>query len=236
MLFRSVPEFAYRKGQMINVKGIAAAMLRTTKNGGTLTIIDDAAKPGTGFTQVATLGRVDEDAVKAEVLSAGWVLDGESKALARTSDPRTAASRDMFYKDDQFILRFKKPATANTNNDRQIVDALRNHFGNTSHSGFDSKSQRWVFYQEDGTFQEYGNTGSWEQQGRVYWDTDGRRCMLKDFPRWERGAVMCHYMLDQLTKKVGDVWTRGTPQKYRLEKGYVFPAAPTREQIESPMW
>ena len=59
-----VPEFAYRKGQMINVKGIAAAMLRTTKNGGTLTIIDDAAKPGTGFTQVATLGRVDEDAVK----------------------------------------------------------------------------------------------------------------------------------------------------------------------------
>jgi predicted methyltransferase len=77
------------------------------KPGGVFLVIDHAAAPGSGFTQTGTLHRIDPNAVKAEILKAGFVLDGESKALARPNDPRSARSDD---KSDQFIFRFKKPA------------------------------------------------------------------------------------------------------------------------------
>ena len=50
--------------------------------------------------------------MKAEVLAAGFVLEGESKALANPNDPHTervpgaAGIRD---KSDKFYFKFRKP-------------------------------------------------------------------------------------------------------------------------------
>jgi len=61
------------------------------KNGGIYIISGAVAPKGAGFTQAA-LGRVDVDAVKSEVLAAGFVLDGESKVLANPADDHTKAN------------------------------------------------------------------------------------------------------------------------------------------------
>jgi predicted methyltransferase len=88
-------------------KGIFAAL----KPGGTFIVLDHADAAGTGFQNTNTLHRVDEDAVKAEVESAGFVLAGESDILRNANDPHTANVFDPSIKGktDQFILKFKKP-------------------------------------------------------------------------------------------------------------------------------
>ena len=93
----------------INVlnKAIFAAL----KPGGVYVIIDHAAVAGSGFSATKTLHRIDPAAVKAEVLAAGFVFDGESKVLANPADPHTAIVFDPSIrgKTDQFAYRFKKP-------------------------------------------------------------------------------------------------------------------------------
>ncbi len=76
------------------------------KPGGVFLVIDYAAAPGTGFTHSPTLHRADPEAEKAEILKAGFVLEGESKVLARPDDPHTMRAHEQ---DDQFMFRFRKP-------------------------------------------------------------------------------------------------------------------------------
>jgi predicted methyltransferase len=76
------------------------------KPGGVFLVIDYAAAPGTGFTQSPVLHRGDPEATKAEILKAGFVFEGESKALARPNDPHTMRAHEQ---DDQFMFRFRKP-------------------------------------------------------------------------------------------------------------------------------
>ncbi len=76
------------------------------KPGGVFLVIDYVAAPGTGFTQSPTLHRGDPETTKAEIVKAGFVFEGESKALARPSDPHTMRAHEQ---DDQFIFRFRKP-------------------------------------------------------------------------------------------------------------------------------
>ena len=56
--------------------------------------------------------RIDIEAVKREVLAAGFVLDGESDLHANGADPRTANVFDgtIRGRTSQFMLRFRKPA------------------------------------------------------------------------------------------------------------------------------
>ena len=82
------------------------AVYGALKPGGVFFVIDHAAAPGAGFTQTGTLHRADPEAVKAEIMKAGFLFDGESKALSRPNDTHTTHSDD---KDDQFIFRFRKP-------------------------------------------------------------------------------------------------------------------------------
>ena len=60
---------------------------------------------------VDTLHRIDAEALKAEVLQAGFVFDGESKILANPEDDRTKMVFDPAIrgKTDQFAYRFMKP-------------------------------------------------------------------------------------------------------------------------------
>lgn len=92
-----------------NAGAVNAAAFTALKKGGLYVVVDHTAKSGTGVSETATLHRIDPAAVKAEVLSAGFKFDGESKALRRASDPLTAKVFDLHDQTDQFAYRFRKP-------------------------------------------------------------------------------------------------------------------------------
>ncbi len=93
------------------VIGFNKAVFATLKPGGVYVIVDHAAADGSGLAATKTLHRIDPAAVKAEVLAAGFVFDGESAALHNAADPHTANVFDPAIrgKTDQFVYRFKKP-------------------------------------------------------------------------------------------------------------------------------
>jgi predicted methyltransferase len=78
------------------------------KPGGTLVIVDNAARKGSGLSATKTLHRIDEDTVVEEVTRAGFKLDGRSDYLHVASDPREQPFFKMDKPDDKFALRFKK--------------------------------------------------------------------------------------------------------------------------------
>lgn len=82
------------------------------KPGGLYVILDHAAAAGSGLRDTETLHRIDEAAVKQEVLAAGFKLVGESKILRNPKDPHDKLVFDpsIRHHTDQFILKFMKPA------------------------------------------------------------------------------------------------------------------------------
>ncbi len=95
----------------VNVADIDKAIFVALKPGGTFIVLDHAAAPGSGFRDTGTLHRIDPEAVKKEVESAGFRLVGESDLLKNPEDPHTAKNVDPSIrgKTDQFILKFEKP-------------------------------------------------------------------------------------------------------------------------------
>ncbi|QXQ06242.1 methyltransferase [Sphingosinicellaceae bacterium] len=93
------------------VVGFDMAVFAALKKGGVFVIVDHAAAAGSGLSATKTLHRIDPAVVKAEVVSAGFVFDGESKVLANPADPHTAIVFDPSIrgKTDQFVYRFRKP-------------------------------------------------------------------------------------------------------------------------------
>jgi predicted methyltransferase len=95
----------------LNVADLDKAVFAALKPGGTFIVLDHAATPGSGFNDTNTLHRIDPEAVKKEVESAGFKLDAESDLLKNPDDPHTAKVFDpgIRGKTDQFILKFTKP-------------------------------------------------------------------------------------------------------------------------------
>ncbi|WP_260580754.1 class I SAM-dependent methyltransferase [Sphingopyxis sp. PET50] len=87
------------------------AAFAALKPGGYYIVLDHSAAAGSGLRDVDTLHRIDVEAVKAEVLAAGFVLEGESPLLVNKADARTLPVFDdaIKGKTDQFVLRFRKP-------------------------------------------------------------------------------------------------------------------------------
>jgi predicted methyltransferase len=81
------------------------------KPGGVFIVLDHSAEAGSGSRDTGTLHRIDEEAVKKEVESAGFKFAGESQVLRNKDDPRTAKIFDPAIRGhtDQFILKFVKP-------------------------------------------------------------------------------------------------------------------------------
>jgi predicted methyltransferase len=91
---------------------VNAAVFRALKPGGYYVIIDHVAAAGSDANESGNgLHRIDPEAVKREVMAAGFVLDGESDMLRNPADPHTANVFDPSVRGhtDQFMLRFKKP-------------------------------------------------------------------------------------------------------------------------------
>jgi predicted methyltransferase len=95
----------------LDVLNLDKAVLKALKPGGTYIVLDHAAEPGSGFRDTNTLHRVDPEAVKKEVLAAGFRLEGEGGVLRNRDDPHTAKVFDPAIRGhtDQFILKFSKP-------------------------------------------------------------------------------------------------------------------------------
>jgi predicted methyltransferase len=81
------------------------------KPGGIYLVLDHAAEAGSGTRDTKTLHRIDPEAVKKEVLAAGFVFVGSSNLLHQASDNHTLKVFDPTIrgKTDQFILKFRKP-------------------------------------------------------------------------------------------------------------------------------
>ncbi len=90
---------------------VNTAVFRALKPGGLYVIIDHHAIAGSPLTAANTVHRIDVEAVKREVLAAGFELDGESDLLDNAADPRTANVFDgsIRGRTSQFMLRFRKP-------------------------------------------------------------------------------------------------------------------------------
>jgi predicted methyltransferase len=93
-----------------DVAAFNKAVFAALTPGGIYVVLDHAA-PGTGLAATETLHRIDPAAVKAEVIAAGFVLDGESAILANPADPHDKNVFDPSIRShtDQFLLRFRKP-------------------------------------------------------------------------------------------------------------------------------
>lgn len=94
-----------------DVAAFDKAVFDSLKPGGVFIVLDHVAQAGSGFRDTSTLHRIDLEAVKKEVLSAGFRFEGQSDILHNPDDPHTAAVFDPSIrgKTDQFILKFSKP-------------------------------------------------------------------------------------------------------------------------------
>ena len=205
------------------------AIFAALKPGGIYIVVDQASAKGVGFEAATFLHRSEPDAVKKEVLAAGFVLDGESSALANAGDNHLKAIWDSSLrgKPDTFVLRFKKPSTAPAADKRPGKDAMDGYYGNTVTGMEGSPFQRWVFYHADGTYQEWGlqnDPDDSAQFGLWYWDALGHNCMLHQYPLAQKGFIVCHATTPG--KKLGEKWTEdngGGARPFQMLKGYVYP-------------
>jgi predicted methyltransferase len=86
-----------------------ARLYTALKPGGSLVVVDHAARNGTGVADAKTLHRVDEGVVRAELLQAGFRLEAEGNYLRNPADPRDGVSYGSKIPTDKFALRFVKP-------------------------------------------------------------------------------------------------------------------------------
>ena len=81
------------------------------KPGGILAVIDHAGLPGDTRAVVEKTHRIDPATVRADFISAGFVLDGESDMFANPGDDLTQNVFDPAVrgKTSRFVMRFRKP-------------------------------------------------------------------------------------------------------------------------------
>jgi len=82
--------------------------------GGVYGVVDHSAKPGSGFSAVETLHRIDEDSVRQEIEAAGFTLADEGEFLRNPADPRDwndspRAAGAQRGTSDRFAFKFVKP-------------------------------------------------------------------------------------------------------------------------------
>jgi predicted methyltransferase len=89
-------------------------IFRSLKPGGVFLVIDHSGEPGSGLRDTETLHRIDAAVVRSEVTAAGFIFEGESRVLKDPGDSRRVNVFDPSIrgKTDQFVYKFRKPATA----------------------------------------------------------------------------------------------------------------------------
>ena len=105
------PQFDPPTGGPEGLAKVNKAIFNALKPGGLYVIIDHAGRPGTGYSEMNTLHRIEESVVKDQMKQAGFVLEAESDVLRNPADPKDKIVFDPSIrgKTDQFVLRFRKP-------------------------------------------------------------------------------------------------------------------------------
>src|SRR6201996_6301081 len=105
------PEYGSSGGGPEGVAKVNKAIFNALKPGGVYVVVDHAGRPGTGYTEMNTLHRIEESVVKEQLTQAGFVLEAESDVLRNPADPKDKIVFDPSIrgKTDQFMLRFRKP-------------------------------------------------------------------------------------------------------------------------------
>jgi predicted methyltransferase len=95
----------------IDVGAFNKAVFASLKPGGVYIVIDHATEKGAGFSATSTLHRSDPDAVKAEVLAAGFEFVGSSDVIANPADDHKVAvfEQGLHDKTDRYVLKFRRP-------------------------------------------------------------------------------------------------------------------------------
>jgi predicted methyltransferase len=93
----------------LDIAAFDKVLFDSLKHGGSVVIVDHAARPGSGTSDTDALHRIDEDLAKAEMKAAGFVLVAESNVLRNPSDDHTVLVFKMHDHTDQFVLRWRKP-------------------------------------------------------------------------------------------------------------------------------
>ena len=95
----------------IDVGAFNKAVFASLKPGGIYIVIDHATEKGAGFTATSTLHRSDPDAVKGEVVAAGFQFVGSSDVIANAADDHKTAvfEKGLHDKTDRYLLKFRKP-------------------------------------------------------------------------------------------------------------------------------
>jgi predicted methyltransferase len=95
----------------IDVGAFNKAVFDSLKPGGIYIVIDHATEKGAGFTATSTLHRSDPDAVKTEVMAAGFEFVGSSDVIANTADDHKVAvfEQGLHDKTDRYVLKFRRP-------------------------------------------------------------------------------------------------------------------------------
>jgi predicted methyltransferase len=95
----------------IDVGAFNKAVFESLKPGGIYIVIDHAAGKGAGFSVTSTLHRSDPEAVKTEVMAAGFEFVGSSDVIANPADDHNTAvfEKDLHDKTDRYVLKFRKP-------------------------------------------------------------------------------------------------------------------------------
>jgi predicted methyltransferase len=94
----------------VDIATVNRAVHDALKPGGTYVVLDHSALPGSGLHDTKTLHRIDEQAVKEEVMAAGFEFVGRSDVLANSADPRDVPVFDEKLRGhtDQFVLKFRR--------------------------------------------------------------------------------------------------------------------------------
>jgi predicted methyltransferase len=95
----------------IDVGTFNKAVYESLKPGGLYIVIDHATEKGAGFNATSTLHRSDPDAVKSEVMAAGFEFVGSSDVIANPADDHKTAvfEQGLHDKTDRYLLKFRKP-------------------------------------------------------------------------------------------------------------------------------
>jgi predicted methyltransferase len=87
------------------------AIFKMLKPGGVYLVIDHAAKDGASTSSAKSLLRMDAATVKAQIIAAGFIYNGESGVLRNADDPhdRIVTAPEIRGRTDQFVMKFSKP-------------------------------------------------------------------------------------------------------------------------------
>ena len=94
----------------IDPDAVLTEIARVVKPGGTLLLVDHAAKPGTGSADASTIHRIDEQYARRDFEKHGFELVRTSDVLRRPDDPRDQITYkgEMVGKTDRFVMVFHK--------------------------------------------------------------------------------------------------------------------------------